>query len=175
MATKGKSIDLDAILEDAVNSQQLNNKADPDVDNSLKIRLVSEDVKPWLAASANVPKDFREKWTKMAKADTDTEAASKFQPSYAFRLWDGSLPSKTGVNRSLQDMVKKAASSSGIDESKIMKLLTMVNPVTDSEHGKVLQRAFSQQLLADLKDEIRTDPNFDEKRFVELGSNITSN
>jgi hypothetical protein len=175
MATKGKSIDLDAILEDAVNSQQLNNKADPDVDNSLKIRLVSEDVKPWLAASANVPKDFREKWTKMAKSDTDAEAASKFQPSYAFRLWDGSLPSKTGVNRSLQDMVKKAASSSGIDESKIMKLLTMVNPVTDSEHGKVLQRAFSQQLLADLKDEIRTDPNFDEKRFVELASNITSN
>jgi len=176
MANKNRSIDLDAILEEAVNSQQLDHgrKIDVDVDSGLKIRLVSDEVKPWLAASANVPKEFREKWTKMVKADTETECISKFQPSYSFRAWEGSTTTKNGVSGSLQEIVKKAASTSGIDESKIVRLLTMINPVTDSGHGKVLQKSFTKQIFEDLSKEIKTDPNFDGARFVELNSELQS-
>ena len=172
MAKSGKgAVDLDAILEDAVNSEKLGTtKTEQEVDTGLKIRVVSEEIKPWLAASANVPKDFREKWTKMAKVDTDTEIATKFQPSYAYRAWDAPLPVKNGINRSLQEIVKKAANSCGLDEHKTTRLLTLVNPVTDSENGKQLQRAFAKQLLEDLANDIKSDPNYDEKRFPALAA-----
>lgn len=170
------NVDLDAILEEAVHSEKLGGpaKVEPDVDAALKIHVVSEEIKPWLAASANVPKDFREKWTRMAKVDTDTELASKFQPSYAYRSWDAPLPTKNGINRSLQEIVKKAAQSCGLDEHKTTRLLTLVNPVTDSENGKQLQRAFAKQLLADLANDIKTDPNYDATRFPALAAALTN-
>ena len=172
--SKGKSIDLDAILDDAVASEQLGvNKADPDVESTLKIRIVSDDVKPWIAATANVPqKDVRDKWTKMVKADTNTEIASKFQASYALRSWDAPTPVKNGINRSLQEIVKKAAHQCELDEQKITRLLTLVNPVTDSENGKQLQNAFARQLLTDLSSDILADPNYDDKRFTALAHHL---
>eukprot|EP00599_Poterioochromonas_sp_BG-1_P002494 CAMPEP_0173154744 /NCGR_PEP_ID=MMETSP1105-20130129/13669_1 /TAXON_ID=2985 /ORGANISM="Ochromonas sp., Strain BG-1" /LENGTH=181 /DNA_ID=CAMNT_0014070991 /DNA_START=26 /DNA_END=571 /DNA_ORIENTATION=- len=172
--TTKKEIDLDAILEDAVNSEQLvaNSKFDRDVESSLKIRVVSDDIKPWLAASANVPKDFREKWTKMTKIDIDTEILSKFQPSYAYRSFDAPIPLKNGINRSLQEIVKKSAVQCDLDEYKVGRLLTLVNPVTDSENGKQLQHAFAQQLLVDLATEIQSDPNYDDDRFTSIKTQI---
>lgn len=176
--SKGKSeVDLDAILEDVAKSEKLSApKPETEVDGSgLKIRVVSEEyLKPWLAFSANCPKDFRDKWTKMVKADGDTEIPSKFQASYAFRAWDAPQPQKNGINRALQELVKKSALNSGLDEHKINRLLTLVNPVTDSENGKQLQRAFAKQLMDDLSNDIKTDPNFDAKRFPSLASAISS-
>jgi hypothetical protein len=175
MSKSKSNIDLDAILEEAVNSEQLGaNKADPDVESTLKIRVISDDIKPWLAASANVQKDFREKWTKMAKADTNTELSTKFQSSYAFRSWDGSVPVKNGINRSLQEIVKKSATQCDLDEAKTTRLLTLVNPVTDSENGKQLQSAFTRQLLTDLSTDVLADPNYDEKRFTALAAHLAS-
>jgi hypothetical protein len=167
--------DLDAIL-DEVTSEHLGAstvKTEPDVDgSSLKIRVISDDIKPWLASSANVPKDFREKWTKMVKVDNDTELSSKFQPSYAYRSWDAPVPVKNGINRGLQEIVKKSASQSDLDENKITRLLTLVNPVTDSANGKQLQLAFSKQLLTDLSADILSDPNYEEKRFPALAHHV---
>ena len=170
--SKTNDLDLDAILEDAVNSQQLNQAKveNNDVDTPLKIHIVSDDVKPWLAASANVPKDIREKWTKMVKKDIDTEISTKFQPSYAYRTFDAPIPLKNGINRSLQEIVKRSAVTCELNDQKVAKLLTLVNPVTDSENGKQLQYAFAQQLLQDLSKDIKSDPNFDEKRFASLNS-----
>lgn len=175
----GKGADLDAILEAALESSGLaaaapTPSASAEPASEPKIRVVSEEIKPWLAFTANVQKDYREKWTKMAKADVETEISSRFQPSYAYRSWDGPVPVKNGINRSLQDIVKKAALVSKLDESKITRLLTLVNPVTDSENGKQLQAAFARQLINDYEKDIRNDPNYDATRFTALAAALPS-
>lgn len=168
-----KGADLDAMLDEVIESTGLANSKPAVVEQVAvepKIRVVSDDIKPWLAFTANVQKDYREKWTKMAKVDIETEISSRFQPSYAYRSWDGPVPVKNGINRSLQDIVKKAALMSKLDEAKATRLLTLVNPVTDSENGKQLQVAFAKQLIQDFKTDIRSDPNYDEARFTSLAT-----
>jgi hypothetical protein len=171
MAGKG-SVDLDAILEDAIKSENLADKppAPPAPATSGKPKLVSDEIKPWLAFTANVPKETREKWTKMAKVDIETELVSKFQPSYAYRAWDGPTPVKNGINRSLQEIVKRAAIKAGLDENKLGRLLNLVNPVTDGENGKQLQAAFAKQLIKDYSQDIKNDPNYDASKLTALAS-----
>jgi hypothetical protein len=168
-----KGVDLDAMLDEVIESSGFANSkpaaAEPTTIDP-KIRVVSDDIKPWLAFTANVQKDYREKWTKMAKVDIETEISSRFQPSYAYRSWDGPVPVKNGINRSLQDIVKKSALIAKLDESKISRLLTLVNPVTDSENGKQLQVAFAKQLIQDFEKDIRNDPNYDATRFTALAA-----
>ncbi len=174
---KSKEMSLDDMLDDAADSvldkksQKSNN---PDIDKELKIRIVSDQIKPWLAFTANAPPELREKWTKMAKIDSETEIVSKFHPSSAYRSWDPTASSKLGVNKGLQDLVKKSANKCGIDEARTVKILAMLNPVTDSEHGKQLQAAFARQLVADLKGDIKADPNFSATRFPELSNAIVA-
>lgn len=170
-AASAKDNDLDAMLDDAATTTNLSGKKD-EVDAGLKIRLISDDIKPWLAASANVPKDFREKWTKMTKIDLEAEMTTKFQSSYAYRAWDGPVPVKNGINRSLQEIVRKAASTAGIDETKASRLLTIVNPVTDSENGKQLQLAFAKQLLKDSAAAVQQDTNYSPSQFPALAEAI---
>ncbi|RYH12729.1 hypothetical protein EON65_37465 [archaeon] len=171
-AASAKDNDLDAILDDAATSTNLSGSKKDDLDVGLKIRLISDDIKPWLAASANVPKDFREKWTKMAKIDLEAEMTTKFQSSYAYRAWDGPVPVKNGINRGLQEIVRKAASTAGIDETKASRLLTIVNPVTDSENGKQLQLAFAKQLLKDSATAVQQDTNYSPNQFPALAEAI---
>lgn len=174
MSKKGKTtIDLDAILDQAVKAEQLEiKKPVPEVEpSSLKNRIVTDDYKPWLAASANVPKELRDKWNKMVKSDTETEPVSKFQPSYAYRSWEHSnISAKNGLNKALQELVKKSAQSSRLDEAKLAKLLTIVNPVTDSERGVLLQKSFAKQIINDLSFEIKRDPNYTESKYPHLSS-----
>jgi hypothetical protein len=107
MTTAKGTIDLDAILEETIQTEKLSDTSKPvePAEKELKLRVVNDDVKPWLAFSANVPKDYRDKWTKMVKIDIETEIVSKFQMSYAYNNWNGAPPAK---NRSLHDLVKKA-------------------------------------------------------------------
>lgn len=162
-------VDLDAILDEAATANNLNGPKLDVVEAGPKVtRILSEEVRPWLAASANVPKDFREKWTKMTKTDTDAEICTKFQPSYAYRSWDGPAPAKNGLNRCLQEMVRKASLLSGIDEAKAARLLTLVNPVTDSENGKQLQTAFARQMLLDQRAAVQADANYSAAQFPAL-------
>jgi hypothetical protein len=167
-----KGAELDAILDAALESTGLANSTPASAEPTAepKIRIVSDDIKPWLAFTANVQKDYRDKWTKMAKADIETEIVSRFQPSYAYRSWDGPNPVKNGINRSLQDIVRRAALLSKLDDAKAARLLTLVNPVTDSENGKQLQTAFARQLIQDFEKDIRNDPNYDENRFAALAA-----
>lgn len=137
-------------------------------------RLFSGDIRPWIAASANAPKDLRDKWTSMIKVDTQCEALSKFQPSTAYSDWD--IPATTtsksnrGVNKCLQELIRSSASKCGIDEVKSSKILQMVNPVTDSENGMQLQIAFTKQLVRDLRVDLTSDPNYDPKVFKSLAN-----
>ena len=137
-------------------------------------RLFSGDIRPWIAASANAPKELRDRWTTMIKADTQCEALSKFQPSTAYSDWDipASTTSKSnrGVNKCLQELIRTSASKCGIDEVKISKILLMVNPVTDSENGMQLQIAFTKQLVRDLRVDLTSDPNYDPKVFKSLAN-----
>ena len=137
-------------------------------------RLFSGDIRPWIAASANAPKDLRDRWTSMIKVDTQCEALSKFQPSTAYSDWDipGTTTSKSnrGVNKCLQELIRTSASKCGIDEVKTSKILLMVNPVTDSENGMQLQIAFTKQLVRDLRVDLTSDPNYDPKVFKSLAN-----
>jgi len=136
-------------------------------------RLFSSDIRPWIAASANAPKDLRDRWTNMIKVDAQCEVLSKFQPSTAYSDWD--IPATTsksnrGVNKCLQELIRTSATKCGIDEAKSSKILLMVNPVTDSENGMQLQKAFTKQLVRDLRVDLTSDPNYDPKVFKSLAN-----
>lgn len=133
-----------------------------------KKELISSEIRPWLAASANVPKETREKWTRMAKTDSTAELCSKFQRSSAYNEWDNSSSAKRGVNKCLQELVRNSLSKSDINEAKISKIMTLINPVTDSENGKQLTTAFTKQLIKDLRIDLIDDPNYNPNVFKNL-------
>ena len=132
-------------------------------------RLVSTEIKPFLASSANVPKEFREKWTKMNKIDIQANKTTNFLPSHAYRGWDTAPGTGGGgVSKCLHELVKAAATTCDFNEIKTAKLLSLVNPVTDSEHGKQLQAAFFHSVIQDLGSEITSDSNYDPTKFANL-------
>jgi protein required for attachment to host cells len=152
------------------------NNDDFDIDaglNKLNKKVLSSEIKPWLASSANVPKELREKWTKMVKIDTECEFSNKFQKSHAYRNWEttnNQTSTKTNINKYLYELVKKSSVKCGLDEAKISKLTSVVNPVTDTENGKQLQRAFSRLLINELKNDIVHDVDYDIEKFSHLSS-----
>lgn len=137
-----------------------------------KNAMINSDIRPWIAASANAPKELRDKWTKMIKIDTEAELLSRFQPSIAYCDWDSQANPKNnrGVNKCLQELVRTTITKCNIDESKASKIMTLINPVTDSENGKHLQLAFTKQLIKDLRVELTSDPNYDPKVFKNLAN-----
>lgn len=142
---------------------------------SLKISILSSEIRPWLAASANVPKEIREKWTKMVKTDVDTEVCSRFNTSYTYHAWDApSTTAKPGVKKALHELVKRTAAKSGLDEIKTAKIASLLNPLTDADHGKQLQDAFTKQILADWKTDILHDPNYSAEKYPQLAKAVNS-
>jgi hypothetical protein len=136
-----------------------------------KVELLSKEIRPWLAASANCPKELRDKWTKMVKVDTEAELCSKLQPSSAYCEWgDPATIPKRGVNKSLQELVRTAAARSGLSEQQATKIVTLVNPVTDSERGAQLNAAFTKELIRDLRVDLTADPNYDPRVYTNLAA-----
>jgi hypothetical protein len=174
-------MDLDDLLDD-VDMDTLKTKAvdkvakkapvkaapAPEKVEEVKKELISKEIRPWLASSANVNKETREKWTKMAKIDGEAELTSKFLPSSAYAEWDTNANTKRGVNKSLQELVRTTLNSCAFGEPKSTKVATLVNPVTDSEHGKLICNAFTKQLVRDLRCDLTTDPNYDPTVFKNL-------
>jgi hypothetical protein len=144
------------------------------VPEEAKKELFTSEIRPWLASSANVPKETREKWTKMAKIDIEAELVSKFQRSAAYSEWDAAPNAKRGVNKCLLDLVRSSLQSSSLTESQIQKVLTLVNPVTDSEHGKQLNLAFTKQIIKDLRVDLTSDPNYDPLVFKNLAQALVN-
>lgn len=140
----------------------------------VKRELFTSEIRPWLASSANVPKETREKWTKMAKIDIEAELPSKFQRSAAYSEWDAAPNAKRGVNKCLLDLVRTSLSSSSLTDAQVQKVLTLVNPVTDSEHGKQLNLAFTKQIIKDLRFDLISDPNYDPAVFKNLAQALVN-
>ena len=180
-------MDLDDLLDDididALPSAPVNIKVNGNEKSNIPIQeikhkventsstasVISSDIKPWLAASANVPKEFREKWTKMAKVDCGATISSPFDVSNAYRLWDSSTSGgKVGIHKCLQELIRKAAQRCELDDNKLAKVLNLANPVTDGENGPKIQEAFAKQLITDLSSDILSDPNYDPDRFPAL-------
>lgn len=178
-------MDLDNLLDDVdistlkptgATTTATKPRTEIDIDKGLKLKVLSSEIKPWLASSANVPKEFREKWTKMVKADVECELCSKFQPSYAYRNLDSqsTVIPKNGLLKALQNLIKTSAVSSKISDAKLTKIMNLVNPLTDSENGKRIQESFGKYLIKELKDDILNDPNYEKTKFPELAALIES-
>lgn len=179
-------MDLDDLLDDvdmsALKSKAVEKVAPKNVPTKpgsekveeVKKELFTSEIRPWLASSANVPKETREKWTKMAKIDIEAELVSKFQRSSAYSEWDAVPNAKRGVGKSLLDLVRSSLVSSNLTETQIQRVLTLVNPVIDSEHGKQLNLAFTKQIIKDLRVDLISDPNYDPVVFKNLAQALVN-
>ena len=163
-------MNLDDILDNVMGDE----KSEPPKAPAPVVKKPAEsaEIKPWLASTANVPPEFRDRWTSLVRNDLKATVASQFQPSYAYRTWwdPSSAPAN---NKVLQEMVRRAATKCGFDDTKTAKLLVTANPITDSETGKQLQKAFATQLIADLKESIEKDPNYSAEKFPNLAKALS--
>jgi hypothetical protein len=121
-------MDLDDILDDVMGEPVV--AVVPVKPPVVKKVAESAEIKPWLASTANVPPESRDRWTKLVRQDLSAVPATPFQPSYAYRnWWDASgTPSS---NKVLQELVRKAATKCGFDDAQTAKLLNTSNPITD--------------------------------------------
>lgn len=157
-------MDLDAML-DAAADQHL------PVQELVRKPKDSAEIKPFLACTANVKPDQRDVWTSMVRKDLSATVISKFQPSNAYRKWDSNIP--PGPNKLLQELVRNAATRCSFDETKIAKLISNVNPITEKELGTGLQTAYKKQLLTDLKQLILSDVNYTTSNYPALNAQLS--
>jgi hypothetical protein len=156
--------DLDALLNDAA-------------DQHLPVQEIQRkpkeplEIKPWLACTANVKPEIRDVWTSMVRQDLKAQVISKFQPSNAYRKWDSNIP--PGPNKLLQELVRNAATRCQLDETKIAKLISNVNPITEKELGTQLQTAYKKLLLNDLKQSIVSDFNYNASNYPALSAQLS--
>lgn len=148
-------MNLDDILDSTANSVLEKPKPAP----------VPAEIKPWLASSANVPKEIREKWTRFVKIDRNAKIMSRLQPSNSYRSWD-SPPLNT--SRLLNDLVRKAATTKSFDEPKTSKFISILSPVVETEFSKQIQTAYAEKILSDVKEAVLNDPNYDASKFPNL-------
>lgn len=172
-------MDLDAILNEAAEEQF---KPEPP-----KKKIDPPEIRPWLAATACVLPESRDKWNQLVRRDVEAVVPSKFQASNAYRIGDAT-PSP-GPHKILHEvifilkftlnvvliiivvllqLVKSAAARCGLEESKVTKLIALVNPVTDNEAGKQLQLSYRKQLIKDLKKDVQADIHYNPDKFPNL-------
>jgi len=157
-------MDLDAML-DAAADQHL------PVQEIIRKPKDSAEIKPWLACTANVTPEIRDEWTSMVRKDLNAQVIAKFQPSNAYRKWDSNIP--PGPNKLLQELVRNAGTRCNLDESKIAKLISNVNPITEKELGTDLQTAYKKLLLTDLKQSILSDVNYNASTYPSLNAQLS--
>ena len=129
-----------------------------------------DEIKPWLAASANVPVEFRNKWNTMVKIDRDAKGATNFQPSHAYRSADSS---PMNYNKLIHDLVKKSASQCNFDEAKTQRLLSVFHPSVETEFSKQVNESYATLVIKDWKDKVAEDPNYNAERFPNLTTAIS--
>ena len=165
-------MDIDEILDGVMGETK--KSEEPAVKPSVQLvkkPAESAEIKPWLASTANVQPEFRDKWTKLVREDLKAIPPSELLPSYAYRSWWDSSAS-VASSKILQDLVRKSATNCNFDDTRTTKLVASVNPITDSEVGKHLQMAYTKQLIGDLKEKITKDPNYSAEKFPSLAKVI---
>lgn len=158
-------MDLDAILDEAAETTF---KPEPVV---AKRKADPAEIKPWLASTALVTPQQRDRWNAMVRKDYEATATTKFLPSKAYQAGEPSATVNT--NKMLYDYVKTASARCQFDESKTSKLLSLVNPAADNDTVKQLQPAYRKQLLQTLKNDILSDPNYTPERFPHLAQALS--
>jgi hypothetical protein len=158
-------MDLDAMLDD-VASTHLPPAAVP---TTVVRNIEAPEIKPWLAATANVSPTTRDTWTQMVRKDLKANVTTKFQPSNAYRKFDSAQQVNVST-KLLLELVRNAAAKCNFDETKTSKLMNMVNPMTDFELGGQLQTSYKAQLIKDLKQTAKKDVNYNATVFTSLAS-----
>ena len=121
-------MDLDDILDDVMGEAVV--AVVPPKPPAVKKPAESAEIKPWLASTANVPADSRDRWTKLVRQDLTAVTATPFQTSYAYRNWWDAAGTPS-TNKVLQELVRKAAAKCNFDDAQTAKLLHTSNPITD--------------------------------------------
>ena len=155
-------MDLDAILDEAAAEIK------PDLPVVPKKRIDPPEIRPWLAATALVTPELRDKWTSYVRRDADAVVPSKFLASQSYQSGDPYAAQSS--NKILYEIVRAAVAKVGLEESKARGLAVLVNPVTDLDTGKQLQGAFKKHLLKSLKDDVIGDINFDPTKYPHLAA-----
>lgn len=162
-------MDLDAVLDAAADTMLDSSKSSASkpatAPTAVTSTSVPAEIKPWLAFSANVPRETRDKWNTYVKNDRNATPATPFQPSNSYRSWDSQPMNHSKL---IHDLVKKAATQAGLDESKTQKLLTTFHPVTETDFSRQVQSSYYKQIIDDVSDSIVKDPNYDPQRFPHL-------
>lgn len=157
-------MDLDAMLDEAADAHF--KKEQPAV---VKKRIDPAEIRPFLAATALVTPNVRDKWTSYIRRDNNLQIKTKFLPSNEYQSGD-SAPLPPNSNKILFEMVKSSTSKCGLNDTKSSKLAALVNPSTDSEIGKRLQIAYRRYIIESLKKDIESDINFNPEKFPNLAT-----
>eukprot|EP01035_Chromulina_nebulosa_P020651 gene20651-26774_t len=153
-------MNLDALLDDAANTV-----LEPVSKPTAPVTAVPAEIKPWLASSANVPKEFRDKWNKYVKLDRNAKFVTRLQPSNSYRSLEN-LPINS--SKLLNELIRKASTQLNYDDIKSSKIISIINPVTENDYSKFIQLAYAKQIINDLKSVIEADPNYDPIKYPNL-------
>ena len=164
----------DDILNSAASNVFFDEDKDDIADDELQQQMEAAELSAWTTAISKISPSVREKWTTIVKADSKAINTSKFQPSYAYKLWngegDGTKPVSytPGVSRILHELIRTSALKAGhIEETKIAKLIALSDPLKGNQ-GKTLNNLFSKQLIRDNEETIRSDINYDKDKFPKM-------
>jgi hypothetical protein len=164
-------MDLDALLDEVADAHFKT----PEKPVLPKKKMDPPEIKPFLAATALVqPTTQRDKWSSYVRRDFHVESKSCFLPSNSYRSGDSVQTSAPTSNKILYETVKTAATKCGLSESKVSKLLALVNPSTDLESGKRLQIAYRKYMFESLKKDIEKDINYDTSKFPNIAALLSS-
>lgn len=155
--------DLDALLDDAASTIK---PAAP------KKKIDPPAIRPYLAATALVDPEVRDRWSSYVRRDYDVDVPVQFLPSETYQKGDTTYAGTTS-NKVLFETVRNASQRCSLSDPIANKMINLVNPVTDNEMGKKLQLAYKKLLLKDLKKDILSDPNYDAKKYPDLASMYT--
>jgi hypothetical protein len=152
--------DLDALLDEAASTIK---PAAP------KKKVDPPAIRPYLAATALVDPETRDRWSSYVRRDHEVEVPVQFMPSDTYQKGDSTYAGNTS-NKVLSQTVLNAAQKCALSDPLTNKMANLVNPVTDNELGKQLQLAYKRLLLKDLKRDILKDPNYDAAKYPNLAA-----
>lgn len=158
--------DIDDLLDD------IEIEADPataivEEEINLEDALLSPEFKQWNSAVSELPPDIKNKWSMFAVKDSKIKLSTRLQASQTFRSWDGQPPTVQTSTKVLLDAVRTACSKCGFDDKKTTSLLALSNPL-EVGPGKEIGKAYSKQILRDLRRVYTADPDFEESKFPHL-------
>lgn len=153
--------DLDALLDDVAAAYDPADQ-DEDVDDiGITGHLESSQERRIDSAFIGVPFHLRKKWADFLKEDLEVEDETRHISSYAYRSWESDAM-KFSIDKSLKETIMKVSSKCGLNTAQSNRIESVV--LGDSSMKSLLIR----QIIADRKEQILVDPNFDPAAYPSL-------